>query len=72
MILRSTAYSRSLKSIPTSHVPQLKELDMYHCDISDEKDLVNVVSNIGSIDGIFHLAGRTYMRNSPVLMLISK
>jgi UDP-glucose 4-epimerase len=57
--------SRSVKSIPTSHVPQLKELDMYHCDISNEKDLVNVVSNIGAIDGIFHLAGRTYMRDSP-------
>jgi UDP-glucose 4-epimerase len=57
--------SRTVKSIPTSHISQLKELDMYHCDISNEKDLVNIISDIGSIDGVFHLAGRTYMRDSP-------
>jgi UDP-glucose 4-epimerase len=62
---RVSGISRSVKSIPTSHVSQLKDLDMYHCDISNEKDLVNVISDIGAIDGIFHLAGRTYMRDSP-------
>jgi UDP-glucose 4-epimerase len=56
---------RGIKSIPSFHAPLLKELDMYHCDISKENDLIRVFDKFSDIDGIFHLAARTYMRDSP-------
>jgi nucleoside-diphosphate-sugar epimerase len=55
--------SRSVKSIPSFHAPLLKELDMYHCDISKENDLIRVFDKLRHIDGIFHLAAQNFRRD---------
>ena len=55
--------SGSVKSIPSFHAPFLKELDMYHCDISKENDLIRVFDKFRRIDGIFHLAAQTFRRD---------
>jgi UDP-glucose 4-epimerase len=53
---------RSVKSIPSFH-PLLKDLEMYHCDISKEDDLIRVFDKFRHIDGIFHLAAQNFRRD---------
>jgi Nucleoside-diphosphate-sugar epimerases len=55
--------SRSVKSIPSFHARLLKEVDMYHCDISQENDLIRVFDKFRHIDGVFHLAAQNFMRD---------
>jgi nucleoside-diphosphate-sugar epimerase len=60
-----TGISRSPKTIDFVQEYESDELRMDYCDIANEYDLMNLFDKIGSIDGIFHLAGQTYRRDSP-------
>jgi UDP-glucose 4-epimerase len=60
-----TGVSRSPKTIDFMQEYESGKFHMNYCDIANENDLMNLFDKIGSIDGIFHLAGQTYRRDSP-------
>ena len=60
-----TGIARSPRIIESMCTSGSGQLHMKYCDITKENNLLNLFNEIGSIDGVFHLAGQTYRRDSP-------
>jgi UDP-glucose 4-epimerase len=60
-----TGVSRSPKRINFVQQSTSHKLQMNYCDITKENDLLDLFNKVGPVDGIFHLAGQPYRRDSP-------
>jgi UDP-glucose 4-epimerase len=60
-----TGISRYPRKTGFERENEIGNLHMKYCNIVNENDIMNLFDKIGSIDGIFHMAGQTYRNDSP-------